>query len=417
MERRTRSTPKLKLIAVIRRAAAEPFGHWAARDRCPRARAYDCSVPCPSKRSAMSKVRRRDVLLIAILVLQLLLALDARRHGDGSVRSIVRAAQLAAKVKRESGNDRIEPQSDDGDDDDDKADEIIYDQRQGDGETNIRLSIKNFQLQLPESELKRLQSSDMVRLIRNSVLRLFGIGMGSDPEPDATSRSPPVAEQPTSTERQPIENFAQSLPELVTSMLQVNGTNVPANKKRHQLGPLPTDGSALETVSKENHHTFNTTRNATESSDRFVQTKPIRLETVRRVVVSTNEPLQTLREKVIWKVEQQQQQPSVLRVFLPPWLGSPFAPEVPAATSSRILDSGADAPRSDSEKRLCREIPPWMLIGLDGFMRRCCVGEVDCRRGKENGISMALEMVPKMEKNLLTSRSKLMKCGAAWCDE
>ncbi|XP_041776790.1 ras guanine nucleotide exchange factor P-like [Anopheles merus] len=351
----------------------------------------------------MSKVRRRDVLLIAILVLQLLLALDARRHGDGSVRSIVRAAQLAAKVKRESGNDRIEPQSDDGDDDDDKADEIIYDQRQGDGETNIRLSIKNFQLQLPESELKRLQSSDMVRLIRNSVLRLFGIGMGSDPEPDATSRSPPVAEQPTSTERQPIENFAQSLPELVTSMLQVNGTNVPAkffleisdflmntndndavddmrvetnhnqqqqleqqqleqqlhrfqqqqqqqhhesppeqpadgshfgteeitierlenttnvrnqtitiSKKRHQLGPLPTDGSALETVSKENHHTFNTTRNATESSDRFVQTKPIRLETVRRVVVSTNEPLQTLREKVIWKVEQQQQQPSVV---------------------------------------------------------------------------------------------------------
>ncbi|EAL38958.1 AGAP008880-PA, partial [Anopheles gambiae str. PEST] len=174
----------------------------------------------------MSKVRRRDVLLIAILVLQLLLALDARRHGDGSVRSIVRAAQLAAKVKRESGNDRIEPQSDD--DDDDKADEIIYDQRQGAGETNIRLSIKNFQLQLPESELKRLQSTDMVRLIQNSVLRLFGIGVGSDPEPEATSRSPPVAEQPASTERQPIENFAQSLPELVTSMLQVNGTNVPA---------------------------------------------------------------------------------------------------------------------------------------------------------------------------------------------
>uniref|UniRef100_A0A182KEW3 Uncharacterized protein n=1 Tax=Anopheles christyi TaxID=43041 RepID=A0A182KEW3_9DIPT len=327
----------------------------------------------------MSKVRRRDVLLIVFLVLELCLALDARRYG-GSVRSIVRAAhQQAAKVKRESGNDGDKA---------DSPDEVIYDQRQVNGETNIRLSIKNVQLQLPESELVRFQKSNMAQLIRNSVLRLLGLEMGDESEPEVTSRGPPVAMQPSTTEQQP--NLSQSLPDLVASMLQVNGTNVPAkffleisdflmntndndavddmrvetnhnqqqqleqqqlgqqlnrfqqqqqqqehpdspqqaaegplfgteeitierlentsnvknqtitiSKKRHQVGPLPTDGSALETVSKENHQSTNTTRNATESSDRFVQTKPIRLETVRVTVTSAP---QTLREKVIWKV-------------------------------------------------------------------------------------------------------------------
>uniref|UniRef100_A0A182P680 Uncharacterized protein n=1 Tax=Anopheles epiroticus TaxID=199890 RepID=A0A182P680_9DIPT len=340
----------------------------------------------------MSKVRRRDVLLIAIVVLQLMLAIDARRYGGSVDRAIVRAAQLAAKVKRESGTSNDQTRAHSGNDGD-KADPsdaaVIYDQRQGNGETNIRLSIKNVKIQLPESELVRFQKSNMMQLIKNSVLRLLGLGMEGDSEaPEATSRSPPVV-PPTSTEQQPIGNIAQSLPELIASMLQVNGTNVPAkffleisdflmntsdndavddmrvetnhnhqqqleqqqleqqlhrfqqqqqqhnhqmppqpaqepfygteeitierlenttnvrnqtitiSKRRHQLGPLPMDGSALETVSKENHQSTNTTRNATESSDRFVQTKPIRLDTLQ--VTVTNEP-KTLREKVVWKV-------------------------------------------------------------------------------------------------------------------
>uniref|UniRef100_A0A182NGL3 Uncharacterized protein n=1 Tax=Anopheles dirus TaxID=7168 RepID=A0A182NGL3_9DIPT len=342
----------------------------------------------------MSVVRLRDALLIAILVLHLTLVTDARRH-HASVVSVVRSSQQAAKVKRESGTDD-QLAAGTAADDDRKADssaEVIYDQRQVNGETNIRLSIKNFQLQLPESQLERFQKSSMAQLIQNSVLRLLGIDLtGGTSEPEVTSRRPPP-EQPPSTEQQPAGNVSQTLPDISASMLQVNGNNLPAkffleisdflmntndndavddmrvetnhnhqqqlemqqleqqmhrfqqqqqqqqqehnspsqeplyateeikierlentsnvknqtitiSKKRHQLGPLPADGSALETVSKENHQTSNTTRNATESSDRFVQTKPIRLESVQLKVlnVETSNGPKTLREKVIWKM-------------------------------------------------------------------------------------------------------------------
>uniref|UniRef100_A0A182VUA2 Uncharacterized protein n=1 Tax=Anopheles minimus TaxID=112268 RepID=A0A182VUA2_9DIPT len=333
----------------------------------------------------MSRARLCGALLVAILVFDWTLAIGAKRYGP--VGSGVRSSQLAGKVKRETvTDDRV---VEDGDEDDkiDSSEKVIYDQRQVNGETNIRLSIKNIQLQLPESQLEHFTKSNMAQLIRNSVLRLLGIEVSDPVEPQASSRRPPV-EQPSSTEKQPIENLAQSLPDISASMLQVNGNNLPAkffleisdflmntndndavddmrvetnhnqqqqleqqqleqqmhrfqqqqqqhnpssqqpseplfateeikierlentsnvrnqtitiSKKRHQVGPLPLDGSALETVSKENHQSSNTTRNATESSDRFVETKPIRLDMVH-VVSASNGP-KTLREKVIWRM-------------------------------------------------------------------------------------------------------------------
>uniref|UniRef100_A0A182RUQ6 Uncharacterized protein n=1 Tax=Anopheles funestus TaxID=62324 RepID=A0A182RUQ6_ANOFN len=332
----------------------------------------------------MSKVRLCDAFLIVTLVLHLTLTINAKRYG--SVGSSVRPFQLAGKVKRESVIDERVVEDGDNDDRIDSSEKVIYDQRQVNGETNIRLSIKNFRLQLPESQLKLFQKSNMAQLVRNSVLRLLGIEVETRPsEEEAFSRRPAV-QQPTTTEKQPIENLAQTLPDISASMLQVNGNNLPAkffleisdflmntndndavddmrvesnhnqqqqleqqqleqqlhrlqqqqnhpssqqpsepifateeikierlentsnvrnqtitiSKKRHQVGPLPMDGSALETVSKENHQSNNTTRNATESSDRFVETKPIRLDMVR-LVAGSNGP-KTLREKVIWRM-------------------------------------------------------------------------------------------------------------------
>uniref|UniRef100_A0A182Y937 Uncharacterized protein n=1 Tax=Anopheles stephensi TaxID=30069 RepID=A0A182Y937_ANOST len=331
----------------------------------------------------MSKVRLCDVLLIAILVLQLTLVTNCQQQ-DGSGDAFVRSYQLAGKVKRESVADDRPAENVDDEGRADSAEHVIYDQRQVNGETNIRLSIKNFKLQLPESQLDRFQKSNMAQIIRNSVLRLLGVEMAGFAEPEASSRRPPV-ELPSPAEKQSTGNVSQAAPDISASMLQVNGANLPAkffleisdflmntndndavddkrvetnhnhqqqleqqqleqhlhrfqqhaeqpndqpskqpflgteeikierlentsnlrnqtitiSKKRHQVGPLPVNGSALETVSKENHQSSNTTRNATESSDRFVQTKPIRLETVR--VVASNEP-KTLREKVIWQM-------------------------------------------------------------------------------------------------------------------
>uniref|UniRef100_A0A182MBS0 Uncharacterized protein n=1 Tax=Anopheles culicifacies TaxID=139723 RepID=A0A182MBS0_9DIPT len=335
----------------------------------------------------MLGVRLCGALLVVILVLHLTLAIGAKRYG--SVGSSVRPFQLAGKVKRETVNDDRVVEDDGEDDKIDSSEKVIYDQRQVNGETNIRLTIKNVQLQLPESQLALFQKTNMAQLIRNSVLRLLGIEVTEPSEaPQASSRRPPVQPNPSSTEKQPIENLAQSLPDISASMLQVNGNNLPAkffleisdflmntndndavddmrvetnhnqqqqleqqqleqqlhrfqqqqqqnhpssqqppeplfateeikierlentsnvrnqtitiSKKRHQVGPLPMDGSAVETVSKENHHSTNTTRNATETSDRFVETKPIRLDTVQ--AASASYVPKTLREKVIWKM-------------------------------------------------------------------------------------------------------------------
>uniref|UniRef100_A0A182Q761 Uncharacterized protein n=1 Tax=Anopheles farauti TaxID=69004 RepID=A0A182Q761_9DIPT len=168
----------------------------------------------------MPMVRLRDALLIAILVVHLTLVVDAKRH-HASVASIVRSSQQVAKVKRESGTDDQYVADATVVDDDGKRDsaEVIYDQRQVNGETNIRLSIKNVQIQLPESQLEHFQKSSMAKLIQNSVLRLLGIDLTSESASEATSSRPPL-EQPSSTEKQQTENLSLTLPDISASMLQ-----------------------------------------------------------------------------------------------------------------------------------------------------------------------------------------------------
>ncbi|XP_035773850.1 ras-interacting protein RIP3-like [Anopheles albimanus] len=300
------------------------------------------------------------------------------------------------KVKRESDivverQPRAEPGSDD---------EIIYDQRQVSrpGGTNIRLNIKNFQVQLPESQLERFQSSDMVQLIQQSVLRLLGIPIAAEPahahHAGSTTRRPSPQdddEQQGQQKQQDPANDGAS-----ASMLQVNGNNVPAkffleisdflmntkdndavddqrvddNHNEHQRQEellhqqqqqelqqqqqqqqqlqhqqFPQDLSSLYateeikierlensnnvknetiTISKrltnlatapphvpliernvtEHRMAANATQNATASEDRYVQTKPIRLDTVMvRMETSQQQgPRKTLREKVIWRM-------------------------------------------------------------------------------------------------------------------
>uniref|UniRef100_A0A182ST45 Uncharacterized protein n=1 Tax=Anopheles maculatus TaxID=74869 RepID=A0A182ST45_9DIPT len=131
---------------------------------------------------------------------QLTLVTNGQHYGSVDA-SVVRSSQLAGKVKRESATDDRSAEDVDDDGKTDSSEKVIYDQRQVNGETNIRLSIKNVKIQLPESQLDRFQKSNMAQLIQNSVLRLLGIELTSAPE-EASSRRPPV-KMPSSTEKQP----------------------------------------------------------------------------------------------------------------------------------------------------------------------------------------------------------------------
>ncbi|XP_052864307.1 uncharacterized protein LOC128270922 [Anopheles cruzii] len=259
-----------------------------------------------------------------------------------------------------TGEWKVKRESDSGTDDrrsaaDDTLDEVIYDQRQVSGGTNIRLNIKNFQVQLPESQLGHFHQSDMAHLIRDSVLRLLGI---------STRIAPIQPEQ----EQEPEASLAEK-----ASMLQVNGNNVPAkffleisdflmntkdndavddkrvddnhnrqqeqlqglrqsneqhhplyaveeikierlensnnvknetitiSTKRTNVASVPPDSPVLERNLTETRTAANASQQATESENRFVQTKPIRLDTVV-MGIGAQGPPKTLREKVIWRV-------------------------------------------------------------------------------------------------------------------
>ncbi|XP_050093507.1 signal transducer and activator of transcription C-like [Anopheles aquasalis] len=155
--------------------------------------------------------------VVAVLMLVVLLTLEGghcfgrRFHEEG-------------KVKRESDTvDEQQTQTDPG-----SGDEIIYDQRQVSrpGGTNIRLNIKNLQVQLPESQLERFQATDMIQLIQQSVLRLLGIPIAAEPaqtQQQAASTTRPSLEDDGGDEQGQEKQESAS-----ASMLQVNGNNVPA---------------------------------------------------------------------------------------------------------------------------------------------------------------------------------------------
>ncbi|KFB43074.1 hypothetical protein ZHAS_00010754 [Anopheles sinensis] len=344
-------------------------------------------------------------LMVVVLVVMTMVVLQLIPPARGSPQRERSPYGTERKVKRESDVVRGSGDLDGGDRDESEAsEEVVYDQRQVNGETNIRLNIKNFQLRIPESQLVRFQQSDMAQLVRNSVLQLFGLPAVHDTsgdKVDGANFNQPLEdevdedveedeEKPTSQKQQPGESeTAQELPlpEGSASMLQVNGNNLPAkffleisdflmntfdndavddmrvetnhnqhqqmqrqqeqqmqqqqqqhqqgtllaetplyameeikiervansnnvknetitiSKKIKQVAPVPRNGTALETVSTENRFTSNATRNATENEDRFVKTKPIRLDTVvMRVETDAQGHPKTLREKVIWKM-------------------------------------------------------------------------------------------------------------------
>uniref|UniRef100_A0A182JEE6 Uncharacterized protein n=1 Tax=Anopheles atroparvus TaxID=41427 RepID=A0A182JEE6_ANOAO len=324
------------------------------------------------------------VLLVVVAIV--LVSLHLTPSANGTLQREQSPAVIERKVKRESD---VAATSDGDREESESSEEVVYDQRQVSGETNIRLNIKNFQLRLPESQLVHFQQSDMAQLIRNSVLQLFGLPPMVDTSGGtvAVNFKRPQKEKPNplAPGQQPTEVQEQPLPPGSASMLQVNGNNLPAkffleisdflmntndndavddkrvetnhnqqqqieqqqqekqvqtvrqpapllaetplyameeitiervansnnvqnetitiSKKIKQVAPVPPNGTALETVSTENRMTSNATHNATENEDRFVQTKPIRLDTVMvRVETDAQGHPKTLREKVIWKM-------------------------------------------------------------------------------------------------------------------
>ncbi|XP_058814754.1 uncharacterized protein LOC131678559 [Topomyia yanbarensis] len=230
--------------------------------------------------------------------------------------------------------------------------DVMYDERQTEGETNIRLHVKNFQIQVPESSLSTLKETNMAAMIRSSILRLFEIPHGESNEPSSTQQESSEQEQ-----QQELES---------NSMLQINGNNLPAkffleisdflmnnhdndavddkrvesnhnknaeiyateeikierlenvnnvknetitiSKKRYNNGPAGSQSTPnqtlLETTNTENKFSNNVTHNHTEKEDRFQQTRPIRLDTVvMQVKVDSDGRPKTLREKVIWRMD------------------------------------------------------------------------------------------------------------------
>ncbi|XP_053691846.1 uncharacterized protein LOC128740333 [Sabethes cyaneus] len=254
--------------------------------------------------------------------------------------------KVNAKVKQSS--DQIASKNV-GEKANDEAD-IVYDERQTDGETNIRLHVKNFQIQVPESSLAMLKGNTMTTMIRNSILKLFGIPF------DESELSATQEEQVLSEQEQQQQSAADS-------MLQINGNNLPAkffleisdflmnnqdndavddqrvetnhrknaenyateeikierlenvnnvknetitiSKKLYTNGPQnATNQTVFESTNTENKFSNNVTHNHTEKEDRYQKTRPIRLDTVMMMVKpgADGKPA-TLREKVIWRVE------------------------------------------------------------------------------------------------------------------
>lgn len=235
--------------------------------------------------------------------------------------------------------------------DDEDEEDVIYDERQTDGETNIRLHIKNLQIQVPESSLNTFQKSDMATMIQQSIFKLFGIPF-EKPNDQSHPSQQDLAEEQQEQQQQTTSN----------SMLQVNGNNLPAkffleisdflmnnrdndavddkrvetnhkqnaeiyateeikierlenvnnvknetitiSKKRYSQSPQP-DPQSLTTFEM-THKKFsnNVTLNNTEKEDRFQQTRPIRLDAVvMQVETDAGGRPKTLREKVIWRTD------------------------------------------------------------------------------------------------------------------
>ncbi|XP_055544318.1 uncharacterized protein LOC129729626 [Wyeomyia smithii] len=195
-----------------------------------------------------------------------------------------------------------------------------------------------------------LKGSTMATMIRNSILKLFGIPFEE-------------SEQSATPEEQVLTEQEQQQQSAADSMLQINGNNLPAkffleisdflmnnqdndavddqrvesnhkmnaenyateeikierlenfnnvknetitiSKKRYTNGAKDaTNPTVFETTNKENKFSNNVTHNHTNKEDRFQQTRPIRLDTVMmQVKPSVGGKPSTLREKVIWRME------------------------------------------------------------------------------------------------------------------
>lgn len=282
---------------------------------------------------------RRLIAILACVTLIGLVGSAAVESEDGT--------NVNSRVKEEI-YDEYDYQGDEAYDDDEA--DVAYDERQTDGETNIRLHIKNFQIQVPEASLDAFKKTDMATMIRNSILKLFGIPY----EQSAESAAEPITDQ-----QQPTPG---------DSMLQVNGNDLPAkffleisdflmnnhdndavddkrvesnhrknaeiyateeikierlenvnnvknetitiSKKRYSAGNPTNLTQLVESTSTENKFQNNVTHNHTESEDRFQQTKPIKLESPVMQVgnghengTKTKTTTTRLREKVIWRMD------------------------------------------------------------------------------------------------------------------
>lgn len=264
--------------------------------------------------------------------------------------SVTLESKYGSNVVLRAERRKSEINSAEDDEDDDYGEDVVYDERQTDGETNIRLHIKNFQIQVPESSLDTLQKSGMAEMIQKSIFKLFGI-------PYEETSQPTSGEQDLADEHEEQEEQQQQITS--NSMLQVNGNNLPAkffleisdflmnnrdndavddkrvetnhkqnaeiyateeikierlenvnnvknetitiSKKRYSQGHAdPQNQTTFEMT--ENKFRNNVTVNSTEKEDRFQQTRPIRLDTVvMQVETDAAGRPKTLREKVIWR--------------------------------------------------------------------------------------------------------------------
>lgn len=271
----------------------------------------------------------------------------------GLVVAAVESADRPSVDSHGQRNRKVIYVEDTDDDYEDEEADVVYDERQTNGETNIRLHIKNLQIQVPESSLSTFHKSDMATMIQHSIFKLFGIPF-EEPAQSSLPTQQDLAEEQQEQQQQTTSN----------SMLQVNGNNLPAkffleisdflmnnrdndavddkrvetnhkqnaeiyateeikierlenvnnvknetitiSKKRYSQSPQA-DAQNLTTFEM-THNKFsnNVTLNSTEKEDRFQQTRPIRLGTtvaVMQVETDSGGRPKTLREKVIWRTD------------------------------------------------------------------------------------------------------------------